>query len=86
MKVVVWPKAKEMIDEISKLYEFGVKLELFEEDLALRDALVTVKKKFKAISKASEIKQGRSSQPKGYTSSSERASRHYESETDTSTD
>jgi hypothetical protein len=36
-----------MVDEISKLYEFGVKLELFEEDLELRDALAMVRKKFK---------------------------------------
>ena len=87
VKVLVWPKAKEIIDEIFKLYKFRVKLELFEEDLDLKDILAIVRKKFRAICKANEIQQVRSSQPKGHTSNSEkRRFRHYESETDTSTE
>ncbi|TGO29605.1 hypothetical protein BPAE_0013g00570 [Botrytis paeoniae] len=50
-RVQVWPKADEMVDEMANLYEFGVRLGLFDQDAELKDALATVKKKFRALCK-----------------------------------
>ncbi|TGO50696.1 hypothetical protein BCON_0178g00220 [Botryotinia convoluta] len=57
----VWPKAKEMVDEIANLYEFGVRLEFFDQDDELKDALATVKKKFRALCKEKPGQNERSS-------------------------
>ncbi|TGO43268.1 hypothetical protein BHYA_0002g00730 [Botrytis hyacinthi] len=50
-RVQVWPKAKEMVQEIANLYEFGVRLGLFDQDAELKEALATVREKFRALCK-----------------------------------
>lgn len=59
-RVLVWPKAKETVDELFKLYEFGVKLELFEADAELQNALCTVRDKFKPLSQGARAESPRS--------------------------
>ncbi|TGO69832.1 hypothetical protein BOTNAR_0006g00180 [Botryotinia narcissicola] len=40
-RVQVWPRAKEMVEEIANLYEFGVRLGLFDQYAELKEALAT---------------------------------------------